>query len=144
MRDLEQAETLGMDTSDMVVVTHPGKKARYGGGPAQFTMTRLSYIKRGLASKGYEIAGDASQAAPLSAREQSMLAELEQLRSKVAEGEAPPASSPPVPDRRAELEAEAERLGLRVHPNTKDETLEKKIAEAKAVEDLDDEDFDEP
>lgn len=143
MRDLEQAEALGMDTSDMVVVTHPDKKARYGGGPAQFTMTRLSFIKRGLASKGYEVAGDASQAAPLSAREQSMLAELEQLRNQVAEGEpAQPEST--AAGRRAELEAEAERLGLRVHPNTKDETLDRKIAEAKAVEDLDDEDFDEP
>lgn len=135
MRDLAQAEALGMDTSDMVVVTHPDKKARFGGGPAQFTMTRLSFVKRGLASKGYEIVGDATDAAPLSAREQSMLAELEQLRSQVAESAAPS-------NKRADLEAEATELGLKIHPNTKDETLERKIAEARVVADLDDEDDD--
>jgi hypothetical protein len=137
MRDLDQAEALGMDTSDMVVVTHPDKQARYGGGLAQFTMTRLSYIKRGLAAKGYEIAGDATQAAPLSAREQSMMAELEQLRAQMAAGQ--PAASA---SDREQLEAEATALEMKVDKRWSDETLAKKIAEARAVADLDDEDFD--
>ena len=137
MRDLQQAEALGVDTSDMVVVTHPDKKARYGGGPAQFTMIRLSFIKRGLASHGFKIEGDASQAAAPTAREQSLIAELEQLRQQVAESA--PAGEPPS-DKRAALEAEAVELGLKVHPNTKDDTLERKIAEARAVQNLDDED----
>jgi hypothetical protein len=132
MRDLTQAEALGVDTSDMVVVIHPDKKARYGGGPAQFTMTKLSFIKRGLASKGYEIVGDANHAAAPTAREQSLMAEVEELRRQMA-GDRPS---------RETLEAEAAELGLKVHPNTKDETLERKIAEARAVNDLDDEDLD--
>lgn len=136
MRDLEQAEALDIDTSDMVVVTHPDKKARYGGGPAEFTMTRLAFVKRSLASRGYEIVGDASHAAAPTAREQSLMAELEELRRQV-EGTTPS-------DKRAALEAEAAALGIKVHPNAKDETLERKIAEARAVADLgDDEDFDE-
>lgn len=141
MRDLAQAEALGVDTSDMVVVTHPDKKARYGGGPARFTMTRLAFVKRGLEARGFRIEGEANHAAQPTAREQSLMAEVEQLRAQVAAGKTDPDRETTGRDREV-LEAEAADLGIKIHHNMKDETLAKKIAEARAVQDLDDEDFD--
>lgn len=139
MRDLAEAQALGIDVSDIVVVTHPERLIPSGvhrGDRRRFQMPYLAYVKRGLAELGFEIEGQAVRAdEPKSYRERELEAEVEALRRQVAEAAqaAEDRTDGEPSDRRAELLAEADELGLKVHPNAKDETIEKRIAEARAV-----------
>lgn len=150
MNDLTEAQALGIDVSDVVVVTHPDKLIPSGarrGKRREFQMPYLAYVKRGLEEQGYEIEGRAIETAqPKSYRELELEAEVERLRQQVAEA----AVDDGVPDddgaparSREDLLAEAEELGIKVHPNTKDETIEARIAAVRAASvNASDEDFD--
>lgn len=146
MRDLDQAAALGIDTSDMVVVTHPDKRSRFGG-TAEFTMTRLAYVKRGMEQRGYEIVGDAGTVAKPTSREQSLLAEVDALRRQLAEKTDASSSSPSVAvdgDKTA-LQARLDALGVKYHHNAGVTKLQEQLVEALAAlsDDFSDEDDDE-
>jgi hypothetical protein len=139
MRDLDQANALGIDTSDMVAVTHPDKKDRFGRGPAVFQMTRLAYVKRGLEGLGYTIVGEASNAAKPSGRERALLDEVEQLRQQLAEKNASNQSGgsiddePPSEHDRDALRAKLDALGVKYHHKSGVAKLQEQYDEALAA-----------
>lgn len=152
MRDIDTAKSLDIDTSDMVVVTHPDKKARYGGGPAEYTMTRLAFVKRGLATRGYRIVGEADSSVQPTGREKALLDEVEDLRRQLADKNASNQSGGSIsgapqdqPDR-DEMRAKLDALGVKYHHNAGVAKLQEQYDEAMAAladDDFGDEDDDE-
>lgn len=153
MRDINQARELGIDTSDMVVVSHPDKAGRFGRGPAEFTMTRLAFVKRGLGDRGYRIVGDADAAVQPTGRERALLDEVEELRRQLADknasnqsGGLEPAATESEPVDRDELRAKLDALGVKYHHNAGAAKLQEQYDEAMAAlnaDDFGDEDDDE-
>lgn len=132
MRDISQAASLGIDTSDMVRVTHPDKQARFGG-PADYVMTNVAYAKRGLAARGYEIVGRANGAKAATNRELALEAEVEQLRRQLQDQTPDTADGQGDVGDKDDLQRRLDALGVRYHHNAGPAKLQALLNEATAA-----------